>query len=217
MYAKDLVVTINESSATAALTAWLLNATPFAILVVDTDGRIRYSNPRAEDILTGDDGIGADGGVLRLARSRDHERLARALRTALPQQPNRPLVVLAERVANKRPYALVIVKPPGATHTHLRIVLINDTNSRIELHPEWIAALFNVTPAEARIVALIAQGMAVEDIGASLKVTAGTVRVHLRNIYRKLNVRRQSDLVSTVLGATATFSSCQATAIAASA
>jgi 3-dehydroquinate dehydratase len=50
--------------------------------------------------------------------------------------------------------------------------------------------------------------MAVQDLGTAVNITPGTVRVHLRNVYRKLNVRRQSDLVAMVLGATAVFGSC---------
>jgi hypothetical protein len=41
--------------------------------------------------------------------------------------------------------------------------------------------------------------MSAEDIGASLQIATATVRVHLRNVYRKLKINRQSDLVATIL------------------
>jgi DNA-binding CsgD family transcriptional regulator len=61
--------------------------------------------------------------------------------------------------------------------------------------------MFDVTRGEARVLALVSEGMSAEDIGASLKIATATVRVHLRNVYRKLKVNRQSDLVAIILRA----------------
>jgi DNA-binding CsgD family transcriptional regulator len=62
--------------------------------------------------------------------------------------------------------------------------------------------MFEVTKGEARVLALVAEGMSAEDIGATLSIATATVRVHLRNVYRKLKINRQSDLVATILKAT---------------
>ena len=49
---------------------------------------------------------------------------------------------------------------------------------------------------ELQVVILCAQGMSNSEIAGNLSVTEGTVKSHLRTVYRKLGVRRRSDLTA---------------------
>jgi DNA-binding CsgD family transcriptional regulator len=200
--AVDRRLTVQEREAVSALNAWLLGSAQFATLVVDTHGYILYSNERADVILEQRDGLLREDGALRLTRETNQAQWRQALRRSNHAHAGtNPVVVRVDRAAGGRPLALLVITPNSARLVaDLRIVLINDTSKRMSVRPEWVAALLGITPAEARVVALVAQGLSVEEISTALNVAAGTVRVHLRNVFRKLNVNRQSDLVAMVLG-----------------
>jgi DNA-binding CsgD family transcriptional regulator len=61
---------------------------------------------------------------------------------------------------------------------------------------ELLEALFDLTPAEARIAGLIAEGQTVDSITSTLSVSANTVRTHLKSIFSKTGVGRQAELVT---------------------
>jgi len=54
----------------------------------------------------------------------------------------------------------------------------------------------SLTPHEARIVRMLADGDSYQDVGDRLGVTVNTVRNHIRHIYEKLHVHTKSEAVS---------------------
>ena len=57
-----------------------------------------------------------------------------------------------------------------------------------------------LTQRETTIIELVLQGHSSESIGLRLGVATGTVKVHRRNIYRKLGISSQAQLMSHYLG-----------------
>ena len=57
-----------------------------------------------------------------------------------------------------------------------------------------------LTPRESAIIELVLQGHSSESVGLRLGVATGTVKVHRRNIYRKLGISSQAQLMSLYLG-----------------
>jgi len=57
-----------------------------------------------------------------------------------------------------------------------------------------------LTARETSIIELVLQGHSSESIGLRLGVATGTVKVHRRNIYRKLGISSQAQLMSLYLG-----------------
>src|SRR5574338_89390 len=58
--------------------------------------------------------------------------------------------------------------------------------------------LFGLTPAEAEMTALLAQGRSLEAIAAARGVRVDTVRAQLRTVFRKTGMHRQGELASAV-------------------
>ncbi|MHA6688739.1 response regulator transcription factor [Mesorhizobium sp. A556] len=56
-----------------------------------------------------------------------------------------------------------------------------------------------LSPREATIVELVLQGHSSESIGLKLGIATGTVKVHRRNVYRKLGISSQTQLLSIYL------------------
>ncbi|WP_025662805.1 LuxR C-terminal-related transcriptional regulator [Rhizobium sp. IBUN] len=57
----------------------------------------------------------------------------------------------------------------------------------------------NLTSRETAIVDLVLQGYSSESIGLKLNISTGTVKVHRRNVYRKLGISSQTQLLSLYL------------------
>ncbi|MBZ9726207.1 LuxR C-terminal-related transcriptional regulator [Mesorhizobium sp. CO1-1-11] len=52
----------------------------------------------------------------------------------------------------------------------------------------------SLTPREKHVVDLVLQGHSTESIARAMRIVPGTVKVHRRNIYRKLNIKSQAGL-----------------------
>lgn len=61
-----------------------------------------------------------------------------------------------------------------------------------------LSTLYRLTAAEARVASEIGKGGILRDIGKRLHVSENTMKTHLKRIFDKTGVRRQSDLVSLV-------------------
>jgi DNA-binding CsgD family transcriptional regulator len=67
----------------------------------------------------------------------------------------------------------------------------------------WLAALFELTPAEARVARQLLQGLTIDEIAAQSDRSAATVRTQVNALLAKTQTRRQSELVQLLMSATA--------------
>jgi DNA-binding CsgD family transcriptional regulator len=67
--------------------------------------------------------------------------------------------------------------------------------------PELLQALFDLTPAEARLASQLTTGKSVEQIALSSRLSLNTIRTQLKSVFSKTGVQRQAELVS-LLGGT---------------
>lgn len=202
-----------EQTAHRTLADFLLDATPFPALVLDGSGRILFANRTAHAILQARDGIEERFDHFKPQRPEDEIRFLALLGGSgtEPGTDHDVHVMRIERPSGRRGYAVTLFRAPGQdSPVPLWIVFVSDTSERMTLQPRWIEAMFDVTRGEARVLALVSEGLSAEDIGASLQIATATVRVHLRNVYRKLKINRQSDLVATILKAVAPMYACDA-------
>lgn len=63
----------------------------------------------------------------------------------------------------------------------------------------FIRRRYNITPREAEVANLIFKGFSYDKISSELKMESATVKVHLRNIYRKVQVKNKVVLLLTFL------------------
>jgi DNA-binding NarL/FixJ family response regulator len=57
-------------------------------------------------------------------------------------------------------------------------------------------ALESLSPRERQVLSLVAGGLSNKQVAASLNLTVGTVKVHVRKIFGKLNLRNRSEAIS---------------------
>jgi DNA-binding CsgD family transcriptional regulator len=70
--------------------------------------------------------------------------------------------------------------------------------------PTFIAAMFDLTPAESKITIALLHGGDLRGIAAAQRVSLETVRSHLKSVFAKTNTSRQADLIALLMRATGT-------------
>jgi DNA-binding CsgD family transcriptional regulator len=80
----------------------------------------------------------------------------------------------------------------------LSILFVTPVVPNSSLSPDLLQALFDLTPAEARVASLVADGKTIEGIAVVTNGSQNTIRTHLKSVFQKTGVRRQPDLVSLI-------------------
>ena len=184
----------------------LLENPRVGILHLDRRGRILAVNDRARSLLRHGTGLSDREGVLQARAPDDQGRLARLVAEALPTSSAVPVSGSMRLVrAAGVPPLVVHVKPVevpqpdyGARHV-AALVLLVEPGRHPRLDPDVVTRTLGLTPAESQVAVWLADGKSVRDMATAMGLTEGTIYWHLKQIYRKLPISRQVDLVRLVL------------------
>ena len=182
----------------------LLDSRLTCVIQLDRTGRIVEANDHAARLLQkGGSGLLDAGGYLHAKEPQDNAKLQTLLARAL--QPSGTAGSMTVRRA-ARSRLLVHVTPIQERHSDSQVVgrvaalvLIVDPERRPVVDPDIVAQALNLTPAEARVAAMLATGHSVRAILEATGRSENTVRWHLKQIFRKQGIASQSDLVRRVL------------------
>ena len=75
------------------------------------------------------------------------------------------------------------IETDSATYGLPRVVLFD------EKRWHYIQSRYHMTPREVQVAKLICQGLDNERIARNLRIKPGTIKTHLRNIYRRVRVK----------------------------
>jgi DNA-binding CsgD family transcriptional regulator len=188
-----------------ACTTELLDRNPAAVLLLDAQQRVVYSNRRAAALQAERDGISicANGIVLlnRAANDMLQRLVAQALSPIGPSGAVPGGTMRAARRSGRRPYAVFVSRVPARAPalSVLRpavCVVITDPDRPQTLHTERLQAAFGFTDAEARLAVRLAAGQSLRSAAAALHITYGTARVRLAQLFQKTDTTRQGELIS---------------------
>jgi DNA-binding CsgD family transcriptional regulator len=84
-------------------------------------------------------------------------------------------------------------------------LFISDPELQVRGSGEALGRLFDLTRAEARLALMLANGASLEEASGTLGISKHTGRAHLRAIFGKTGVSRQSQLVSLILKSVASL------------
>jgi len=84
-------------------------------------------------------------------------------------------------------------------------VFIRDPQLAAEPPQQVISRLYGLTAAEASLAMLLANGLTLDEASLALSVSRNTARAHLRSVFAKTGVTRQSGLVRLILNSVASF------------
>ena len=104
-----------------------------------------------------------------------------------------------------RPKLALHVKPVANRELDCRsrrvaaLVLIVDPVERTRIAPGFVQAALGLSPTEAEIAVLLAEGRTTREIAVTTGRRYSTVRTHLKHIFAKLGVSRQLDVAQLVV------------------
>ena len=175
-------------------------------IVVADDGRILEVSGIARTVMDQQDGLQDVNGHLALTTPRDTQRLREAIRAVASIRPDErqplPTALRVERPSGRGDLGLVVQPAPlglGEAIEPRAIVLLSDPETSVSVSPETISALFGLTAAESAICVQLVNGATLDEAGLALGIKRNTVRAHLRSIFEKTGVDRQSRLVRLIL------------------
>jgi len=174
-------------------------------IVLDGQGRVLECNPMAKAVVEMDDGLSIQDGRLEAAYAAENRRLQRLVREVLDSASRPAPLRPAEAISISRPSGKVswgiVVQPIGpgrwteGKHRPRAALFLRDTDSKSEPPLRLAQELFHLTGAESMLAIQLSNGLSLEEAAAALNIKRNTARAHLRSIFAKVGVRRQTELV----------------------
>lgn len=182
----------------------LLEAFSYPMWLIDGERGIHFANAAALTVEQADAPVRRQQGRLRLAEAAHDRRLSVELHTLTQaaHHTRRPLRLgapgeLAETAAWLHLSVLDAQQVMGQAFGPHRYVLATlfRPSQVSALDPFALAQMFDLTPAVARVAALLGQGLEPAAIAERLNVRLTTVRSHVREVLAALGQRRMTDVV----------------------
>jgi len=191
-----------------ALFAGAVNRLLLGMVSIDQNGVILETNPEARRILAEKDGLWLSGNNLcvdNAQESRDFQRLLKQVMTgAGAAQASGPALVEAmpvTRPSGRAKLGVLIKAVPLGPFSESKqrpavVVFLRDPESTAsQPSQELVRRLFGLTRMEAQLALLLTEGLTLDEAAEKMNVRRNTARTHLRSIFCKTGVTRQTMLV----------------------
>jgi DNA-binding CsgD family transcriptional regulator/PAS domain-containing protein len=187
------------------LMASALDRIAAGVIVVEGEGRVVHANGAARRLLDDGTSVRIVNGRLTSLDRNTAKRLAEALRSAAQVASGSIPAYFGIRLpgASDVP-CLAHVMPLLGPVTRARIgaaatavVFITQADNRPS-RVECLAAAFDLTPTELNVMSLLADGRSIVEAAAQLGIADSTARTHVKHLYHKTGVERQSELTALV-------------------
>jgi DNA-binding CsgD family transcriptional regulator/PAS domain-containing protein len=170
-----------------------LDELPHAAFVVDAGGRVLQVNRAAESLLAGGQAapLRSQGGQLELANAAHQTRLASALSQACGKGARKASAFQERAGARGARWVIRVVPLRG-----LGAAALVYASELPALPPpaQLLQEVLGLTPGEAGVAFLLADGYNVKEVALARGVTEFTVRTQIRALLSKAGARRQSEL-----------------------
>jgi len=182
-----------------------------ATITIDEHGRALDKNVFASEILEAGDGLKIMAGKLTAHYQNDNRELKRLIKMAFSQageQQTIPEAMSITRPSGEIALGVVIEVVPSLGWADGRgqkkaVVYIRDAVGKSTTSTEISKKLFGLTPAETALSLQLTNGLSLEEAAEALNIRRNTARAHLRSIFSKTGVRRQTELVRLFLNSVA--------------
>lgn len=186
-----------------------------ATMLIDENGTVIDKNLCAQDILDSNDGLKIRNGRLEAYYPTDNKKLNDLIKHAFNESTAKESSGLPEAMSITRPSGEVklglVVEPIPATAWAeengfpTAVIYIRDSVSQSHTSADIAKKLFNLTPAETALSIELSNGLSLEEAAEALGIKRNTARAHLRSIFSKTGVRRQTELVRIFLNSVASL------------
>ena len=184
----------------------LLDNTRLGVIELDWRHRIVQANDCARNLLLENDGLFDKNGFLRARAPEDNRNLEKVLDRARPRLGD-PGVSGCVTIGRKSvaPRLLLHALPVGGEWGTFEVarlgvlILIIDPATKAVIDPKVVAAALDLTRSESQIASLLAGGDSIREIAQSTDREESTIRWHVRRIFEKQSITRQTELIRRIL------------------
>lgn len=182
----------------------VLNRLPMGVILVTAASQVLFMNGKAKNYLDQEDGLTVDQNrICRASLNNENKQLSSLLQNVLAHEGEEAtdgeFAMSVTRELKDTPLT-VMVAPIGTGIAGKGAVLfVSDPSEPVELSIEAICGLYGLTPAEGRLALGLTNGYKLDDLAEEWSVSMHTVRSQLRQIFRKTDTSRQSELVKLIL------------------
>jgi DNA-binding CsgD family transcriptional regulator len=188
------------------------------VLIVDQELRPFFMNRFAESLVAEMDGLALGRGKLNAGSLSTTQALRRKVELAMAlhdkrrhrQIEVRDVLKIGERLeiprTNLRPPLIAIVAPLSVeigqrllAPPSRAVIFVKRPQQAPHIDIAEMQDRFGLTPRQAKLTALLAQGNSLSQAGKVMGIAVETVRFHLRETFERTNTNRQIDLVRLVL------------------
>jgi DNA-binding CsgD family transcriptional regulator len=191
--AARLRVRFMELSQQLELSSQVLDRFHFPLLAVTSSRRVMLANRLGEEWLK------MPGNPLATGSSYARQ-MAALLQDACGSGGTGKATGLRLRKPNGSMYHLTALPIPvqskiaGYAPEPLALLLVHDPERGRQPASELLKQIFQLTPAEIRVIHPLLQGATMQETVAQLNISVDTGRTHLKSIFGKLGIRRQTEL-----------------------
>lgn len=179
-----------------------LQVVALGVAIIRADGGLLFANAAANAVINNGDILSLRNGPLALSPpgrpGRFRELLTRFGSMIRNGKQSTPLASSVPRLLPHGPVSLLVWPLPEAAAAGpdepVAIVFIGDPERAGKINSKRLHDLYGLSPKEARVAALLAEGHRLDEIAQILGVAHETVRKHIKNIFSKTGTRRQTDL-----------------------
>lgn len=194
-----------EAADLAKALTHVIDQQSYATLLATADGRLVYQNKKAQALCVPDRGVCINDGAIRATTSADSKTLRKAIlevsRSMAGEGHETSRLITISPPRGQAP-SILIVRPAGrmfraavGAAVDLVMLTLRDAHSEHDPRNCVFARQFSLTPAQARVNALVFSGHALPGIARALRVSENTVRSHLKQVFEKTNTHGQMELV----------------------
>jgi DNA-binding CsgD family transcriptional regulator len=195
---------LDDVRVTAQLFRESLENLAVPIVLTDAAGSILHANVSAERMFAKGSPILRQGRTIQAQNTMMGDALLQAIASAASDLSLGAKGIGLPVSAVGQPPAVAYVLPltDGTARAAFRpacaAVFVSTTTSASPLPEAVLTTLFELTPAQARVLISAGQGLNPSDTAASLGISENTLKTHLKRIYAKTGTSRQADLVKLV-------------------
>lgn len=211
-----IYLVIGETERRRRIAEHVLETSGVGVVLVDSSGAVLMANATAHAIMANTGVLGIHDGRLRAARQADQKVLQGHIRQKAEEQAARAAdpgcYAAFALLRDDSPLPITVMVRPGppfapvsAPLRRTATVILRDPARRLQLAAPDLEQLFDLSPAEARLARLLADGLSMEEAAVHLGVSRNTVRSQLQAIFAKTGTNRQGELVRLLLSSAATL------------
>jgi DNA-binding CsgD family transcriptional regulator/PAS domain-containing protein len=185
----------------------IFDAVRLPVLSFDDTGKLLQANDAAQAFLR-QLGTGNWARGMLAPRGSDIYLAAdvwRQVGTTAPEAPQRDRQSIAMTAPDGRSFIAHVVpltpSSTGSIQSAAAAMFIQEVGALNPLPGEVLVKLYGLTPAETRLLGVLARGEGLDATAAALGIAITTARTHLQRIFDKTGTSRQAELVRLVLSA----------------